>query len=144
MNKKAEKFKGFIEKNNYQDSFIVTEHQSEGREFVIFDTSVEVKGQYLKLVVILETGIECIIRVWIGQNLLTQENRIHVLKKLNELNNSYRIFKFFADEKGNIIMDWVNSSLDDVFDPNLIHFTLGVINREIANIYNQVMKTVWS
>ncbi|MCV2509014.1 MAG: hypothetical protein N4Q32_01070 [Neisseriaceae bacterium] len=142
MNKKAEKFQQFITEHNLQDSFSISEHTEAGRDFVLFDTSVEVGGQYLKVVVILEEGLQTIIRMWVGQGLINAQNKKHALTKLNQLNTEYKGFKFFLDGKNNVIMDWINSTSDDLFDPNLIHFTLGVINRESEYIHNAIMNSV--
>ncbi|MBN3859102.1 hypothetical protein GKC56_00825 [Neisseriaceae bacterium PsAf] len=138
MNKKAEKFQQFITEHNLQDSFSISEHTEAGRDFVLFDTSVEVGGQYLKVVVILDEGLQTIIRMWVG-HLINSQNKKHVLTKLNQLNTEYKGFKFFLDGKNNVIMDWINSTPDDLFDPHLVHFTLGVINRESEYIHNAIM-----
>ncbi|QRN41584.1 MAG: hypothetical protein GKC53_05590 [Neisseriaceae bacterium] len=142
MNKKAQNFHKFITEHNIQDSFSISEHNEVGRNFVLFDTSVEVLGQYLKVAVILEEGLQTVIRMWLGQGLINVQNKEHVLVKLNQLNTEYKGFKFFLDEKNNVIMDWINSTPDVLFDPNLIHFTLGIINREAGYIYNSIMNAV--
>ena len=58
MNKKAEKFQNFIKSRHLEHSFVVSEHQANGRDFVIFESSVVVKKEHLRLMLILDQGLQ--------------------------------------------------------------------------------------
>ena len=138
MNKKAEKFQNFIKSGHLEHSFVVSEHQANGRDFVIFESSVVVKKEHLRLMLILDQGLQTVIRMWIRQDQIALKNEKKLLKTVASLNLEYRSFKFSLDKDHHVIMDWINSSSDEAFDPDLIHFMLGVINREGSAIYNRL------
>ncbi|MFH4354913.1 MAG: hypothetical protein WDW19_04135 [Neisseriaceae bacterium] len=141
MNKKAELFQLFIHDNNLQKAFHVSEHYQDTRNFVLFTSSVEIEARRLKLAVILEEGLPTLIRVWIGSpECCESQDTKKLLRLINELNLNYKSFKFFLDEKKGVLMDWINATSDELFDPNLIHFMLGIINREAKTVYAVVFQ----
>lgn len=136
MNKKAEKFQNFIKSRHLEQSFAVSEHQANGRDFVIFESSVSVKKEHLRLMLILDQGLQTVVRMWIRQDQIALKDERKLLQTVANLNLNYRSFKFSLDQDHHVVMDWINSSSDESFDPDLVHFMLGVINREGSAIYN--------
>jgi hypothetical protein len=135
MNKKAQQFQDYLQRHQLAKSFSINEHNEGGRNFVLFNSAIETgTGHFFKLVVILEEGLQTIIRVWLTAEDSSDKKNSCLLDRVNILNTHYRSFKFFLDDRNNIVMDWINSNSDDSFDPDLVHFMLGVVNREAKTL----------
>ena len=58
MNKKAQQFQDYLQRHQLTKSFSVNEHNEGGRNFVLFDSAIEIgTDHFFKLVVILEEGL---------------------------------------------------------------------------------------
>ena len=90
-NIKAENFKKFLvekEINVFQEEVLNDELQS-----VVFRSHIEVGGQNLPTVLIIDNSIYTILRVQIVMGVITKENREAVLDLINKFNSQYKVFK---------------------------------------------------
>ena len=90
-NIKAENFKKFLvekEINVFQEEVLNDELQS-----VVFRSHIEVGGQNLPTVLIIDNSIYTILRVQIVTGVITKENREAVLDLINKFNSQYKVFK---------------------------------------------------
>ena len=106
MNRKAQQFQDYLQRHQLAKSFSMNEHNEGGRSFVLFNSAIETgTGHFFKLVVILEEGLQTIIRVWLTAEDSSDKKNSCLLDRVNILNTHYRSFKFFLDDRNNIVMD---------------------------------------
>ena len=62
---------------------------------------------------------------------------------LNEMNRSYKVFKYVAADDGTIYLDSCIPSSNEMFDPQLVRVILDVIVNHLQSEYKKIMKEVW-
>lgn len=128
MNKKAELFKAFYDTNDAK-AFVADELQDETMHTVVFRSGVEIKGQRLPLLAIVDDSIYTMMRVILGSNVVTDTNRQAVRELLNKSNEEFKIFKFYEHKEanaanGDVVLDVCLPSTDEKFDPALFDAVL--------------------
>ena len=88
--------------------------------------------------------IYVMIRVQVATGALKEKNEEQVLTYLNEQNRSYKVFKYFLDEDGNIFLDACVPTTDDDFNPELIRVILDVMVGHLTENYAGLMKKIWA
>ena len=119
VNLKAQKFEAYTQANK-MDFFVKNEMKDEA-----------------------DTTIYTIIRVQIGSQLLKDENKLALLEYLNQLNRSYKVFKYVAAEDGSIFLDACLPSTNESFDAEIVRVILDVIVDHLNNEYKNIMKQAW-
>ena len=109
----------------------------------IDQSNLKVEGQTIPLGIITDNTIYTIIRVQIGSQLLKDENKLALLEYLNQLNRSYKVFKYVAAEDGSIFLDACLPSTNDSFDAEIVRVILDVIVDHLNNEYKNIMKQAW-
>lgn len=142
MNEKAEKFNEVI-KNMQEDVFEVEEMEDETKT-VVYRSRMEVQGQLLPTVVVLDDSIYSIIRVFIGSRLVNDENRSRIHAYLNELNSKYKVFKYYEAPDGDIVLDACIPAATPFFDGEIIPAIIDVILKHLTETYSKLMSVVWS
>ena len=104
MNNKAQAFNDFLT-NNQIEAFQVQEVPDDAQGTVVFRSAIEVEGQRLPTLVILDQSPYALIRVQLLSQCRTEENELAVLRFVNEQNLTYKPFKLFFDNQGSLIMD---------------------------------------
>ncbi len=148
MNKKAEAYKEFLEAANIKWGE-VTEIQEDVPEEqkmhpVVYRSAIGVNGQNLPTMLVIDDSIYVMLQVRVGAGLVKEENKEAVLDHINKLNESFKVFKYYADEAGNIILESCIPSTDDQFVPQMIHAVIDVIANHLNDEYPKLMKTVWA
>ena len=100
VNLKAQKFEAYTQANKMD--FFVKNEMKDDADTVVFQSNLKVEGQTIPLGIITDNTIYTIIRVQIGSQLLKDENKLALLEYLNQLNRSYKVFKYVAAEDGSI------------------------------------------
>ena len=121
MNKKAEMFKKFYDKNDAK-AFVADELKDESMHTVVFRSGVEIKGQRLPLLAIIDDSIYTMMRVILESHVVTDNNRQAVHTLLNKNNEEFKVFKFYEhkDSKaanGDVILDICLPGTEETFDP---------------------------
>ena len=142
MNKKAEKFNAFLDENKIT-CFATQEVDNEVHP-VVYRSFMEVSGQNLPTMVVLDDSIYAMVQVRVAGGVVKEANRAAVLAHLNQLNEKYKVFKYFVSESGDITIESCAPTTDDGFDPNVIHAIIDVILKHLADEYPQIMKVVWA
>ena len=143
MNKKAEVYQKFLEENkiNWSDVFEVPKADEVPEESfmhpVVFRSAIGIQGQNLPTIYVM-------LQVRVGAGLVKEANKAAVLEHLNALNENYKVFKYYADEAGNIIIESCIPSTDDQFVPQMIHAVIDVIVDHLNSEYPKLMKAVWA
>lgn len=141
VNLKAQKFEAYT-KANKMDFFVKNEMKDDA-DTVVFQSNLKVEGQTIPLGIITDNTIYTIIRVQIGSQLLKDENKLSLLEYLNQLNRSYKVFKYVAAEDGSIFLDACLPSTNDSFDAEIVRVVLDVIVDHLNNEYKNIMKQAW-
>lgn len=141
VNLKAQKFEAYT-KANKMDFFVKNEMKDDA-DTVVFQSNLKVEGQTIPLGIITDNTIYTIIRVQIGSQLLKDENKLALLEYLNQLNRSYKVFKYVAAEDGSIFLDACLPSTNESFDAEIVRVILDVIVDHLNNEYKNIMKQAW-
>ena len=141
VNLKAQKFEAYTQANKMD--FFVKNEMKDDADTVVFQSNLKVEGQTIPLGIITDNTIYTIIRVQIGSQLLKDENKLALLEYLNQLNRSYKVFKYVAAEDGSIFLDACLPSTNDSFDAEIVRVILDVIVDHLNNEYKNIMKQAW-
>lgn len=141
-NIKAENFKKFLvekEINVFQEEVLNDELQS-----VVFRSHIEVGGQNLPTVLIIDNSIYTILRVQIVTGVITKENREAVLDLINKFNSQYKVFKYYITDSGDLCLDCCLSFTEENFDSELVRVIIDVVIQHLVEEYPQIMRAVWA
>ena len=92
MNKKAESFKKYLDDKKIT-CFTVDEIAGDNLNSVVFRSNIEINGQQLPTIVILDSSIYGMVRVLVAPRVLNDANEAGLLKELNRLNKGFKSFK---------------------------------------------------
>ncbi|WP_371366970.1 hypothetical protein SRRS_11160 [Sporomusa rhizae] len=140
MNAKAEKFQKSLEDNNI--NLFSTELIEDTLKSSVFRSRIEVKGQQLPAVIIIDESIFTIIRTQIVTG-IDADKRADLLHCVNEMNEKFKIFKYYLAEDGTLLMDVCIPFVDETFDSNMIHLMVDVLVRHLDETYPRLMQKVW-
>ena len=139
-NEKAIKFQEFLIDNDI-NVFSVNTVDDE-YETVIFRSRIETNGQILPMAIIIDTSLFTIIRTQIVTGI--EDNRRDAIKDyLNRLNVKYKIFKYYLQTDGTIVLDICLPFTDEKFDSKLIQLMLNVLVQHLETVYHDIMAKVW-
>ena len=141
MNKKAENFKKYLEKNKIK-SFNIDEIAGDALNSVVFRSNIEINGQQLPTIVVLDSSIYGMVRVLVAPRVLNETNEAELLKELNRLNKSYKSFKYYFDDNGSLVLDCCILFKEDS-DGELIYTMFDVIIRHLNSEYKKLMQLIW-
>ena len=141
MNSKAEKFLVFLKEQDIK-VFEVAELEDEFKT-TIFRSRMEVAGQLLPTVVLLDESIYPLVRVQIVDKAVKGESLERVLAYTNELNGKYKIFKYYVTAEGALMLDCCLPSNTEKFDGELVRVVLDVVLKHLIEEYPNLMTQVW-
>lgn len=142
MNKKAEKFNAFMKEHN----ITCFNAQNLGNEVhtVLYRSFMEVSGQNLPTMVILDDSIYAMLQVRVAAGVVKEANRAAVMEHLNKLNEKYKVFKYYINENGDIVIESCIPTTEDDFVPGIVNAVIEVVLKHLVEEYPQIMKIVWS
>lgn len=141
MNTKSEKFTKMLKKHKitcFNEETIKDELNT-----VLFRSVMEIEGQRLPLVVILDDSIYVMCRVLVAGKCLNAKNRIEVGNFINKLNSNYKSFKFYATDAGEIVMDTCIPTTVEQFEPDMVRALIDLAVKCLEENYRPLMKLVW-
>ena len=141
LNLKASKFEKYLEDNKID--FFQKEEANDESGTVIFKSNIRVEGQVLPMGIITDNTIYTIIRVQVGSQLVKDSNKDKFLDYLNNLNRSYKVFKYVAAEDGSVFVDACLPSTNESFDAEIVRLVLDVVVDHLNSEYKTIMKQVW-
>ena len=110
---------------------------------VLFRSRIEVRGQMLPMVIIIDKSVFTIIRTQIVTGI--EEAQADKLKAyLNDLNRDYKIFKYYLREDGNVYLDICLPFVDESFDSQMVQLMLSILVKHLEAVYGDVMAFVWA
>lgn len=142
MNSKAESFKAYLDKNKIT-SFTIEEIKDDQLNSVIFRSNIEVNGQQLPTIVILDSSIYGMFRILVAPKVLNDNNETELFKEVNNLNKAYKSFKYYFDNEGSLIADCCVLLKDGTVDGDLFYTMFKVIIRNLNSEYKKMMQLIW-
>ena len=142
MNLKATKFTNFINERNI-NVFQMQEIDGDMHP-VVYRSAMEVGGQNLPTMLVIDDSIYVMLQVRVGAGLVKESNKAAVMEHMNSLNENYKVFKYYANENGDIVIESCIPTTDEEFVPELVHAVIDVVLKHLNEEYPKLMKTVWS
>ena len=142
MNLKATKFTNFINERNI-NVFQMQEIDGDMHP-VVYRSDLEVGGQNLPTMLVIDDSIYVMLQVRVGAGLVKESNKAAVMEHMNSLNENYKVFKYYANENGDIVIESCIPTTDEEFMPELVHAVIDVVLKHLNEEYPKLMKTVWS
>jgi len=143
MNKKAEKFSERLKELKEDQQFQIEEIKDE-LQTVVYRSSLEVGGQRLPVVVIIDQSIFVIVRIVVANNCLTEKSpRAKLEHYINELNGAYKIFKYYIREN-TLVLDMSLPAAETGFEPDLIRAALDLAIKHLGETFPATMEVVWN
>ena len=152
VNLKAAKFEQYTKAHNMD--FFVKEELHDAADTVVFKSNLKVEGQTIPVGIITDNTIYTIIRVQVGSGLVKESNKNKFEEYLNDLNRSYKVFKYVAAEDGSVFLDACMPSTNESFDPEIVRVVLDVVvdhlgghadkdGNHVPGEYANIMKQAW-
>ena len=142
MNLKATKFTNFINERNI-NVFQMQEIDGDMHP-VVYRSAMEVGGQNLPTMLVIDDSIYVMLQVRVGAGLVKESNKAAVMEHMNSLNENYKVFKYYANENGDIVIESCIPTTDEEFMPELVHAVIDFFLKHLNEEYPKLMKTVWS
>ena len=142
MNLKATKFTNFINERNI-NVFQMQEIDGDMHP-VVYRSAMEVGGQNLPTMLVIDDSIYVMLQVRVGAGLVKESNKAAVMEHMNSLNENYKVFKYYVNENGDIVIESCIPTTDEEFMPELVHAVIDVVLKHLNEEYPKLMKTVWS
>ena len=142
MNLKAQKFTNFINERNI-NVFQMQELDGDMHP-VVYRSAMEVGGQNLPTMLVIDESIYVMLQVRVGAGLVKESNKAAIMEHMNSLNENYKVFKYYANENGDIVIESCIPTTDEEFMPELVHAVIDVVLKHLNAEYPKLMKTVWS
>lgn len=140
VNFKARKWQEHLATNNI--TCFGTQIVGDELHTVLFRTVLDVNGQELPIIIFTDDSAFTVIKVLVTPGAVNDSNKIAVLESINEMNRSYKLFKYLVSEK-DIELECCNLSRDDFFDPQVIHISLDIILEHLQKEYPKLMQMIW-
>lgn len=104
MNIKAEVFNKYLEDKEIK-AFQVEEIADEAQHTVVYRSHIEVEGQQLPTLVLLDDSVFSMVRVQVAPQALTEENELELQRMASEYNMKFKPFKLYFDQNGALVLD---------------------------------------
>ena len=104
MNIKAEVFNKYLAEKGIK-AFQVEELADDAQHTVVFRSNIEVEGQQLPTIVVLDDGVFSMVRVLVASRALTAENELELQRLASEYNMKFKPFKLYFDQNGALVLD---------------------------------------
>lgn len=143
MNKKAQIFQEYLEEKKIT-CFEVQEIENDALNTVVFRSAIDVEGQQLPTLVILDSSIYAMIRVRVANAALKEENKTALVEAINKINSQYKIFKYYFADDGALILDSYILSRQEELDCDMVYTVLDIIVKHLTAEYKNIMKLIWA
>ena len=104
MNIKAEVFNKYLEEKEIK-AFQVEEIADDAQHTVVYRSHIEVEGQQLPTLVLLDDSVFSMVRVQVAPQALTEENELELQRMASEYNMKFKPFKLYFDQNGALVLD---------------------------------------
>ena len=143
MNKKAENFQAFLEEKAIRNAFQAEETGDEW-ETVLFRSQLDIDGNKLPTLLLLDSSIYGILRVLIAPKVPAGESEAAVLRLINGYNRRFKAFKYYLDDAGALVLDVCILSGEGEDTGDMVYAIYDVILRHLNEAYKEIMRSIWS
>lgn len=143
LNKKAQIFQKYLNEKKIT-CFNMQEIEGDTLNTVVFRSIIDVEGQQLPTLVILDSSIYAMIRVRVANAALQEENKTALVEAINKINSQYKIFKYYFADDGALILDSYVLSRQEELDCDMIYTVLDIIVKHLTAEYKNIMKLIWA
>ncbi|MBQ7515899.1 MAG: histidine kinase [Schwartzia sp.] len=131
MNRKAQLFQNLVDKMPQDDVFLV-ETMEDDFHTTLFRSQLEIRdGLFRPMVVIIDDSIYTMIRVWAAGKAVNDANRAVLKEYLNQMNRHYKVFKYYDNEDGDIVVDACLAADERHFDPEMVATVIDVVMQHL-------------
>lgn len=143
LNKKAQIFQKYLNEKKIT-CFNMQEIEGDALNTVVFRSIIDVEGQQLPTLVILDSSIYAMIRVRVANAALQEGNKTALVEAINKINSQYKIFKYYFADDGALILDSYVLSRQEELDCDMIYTVLDIIVKHLTAEYKNIMKLIWA
>ena len=137
MNSKAQAFVETLKTYKVENWFEVEEYHDDF-DSVVFRGFIDAVGYRVPTFVILDTSIFSMIRLVLSQEEVRDEKRVEVLDYINQLNEDFKLCKYYINSADNkLYLDVCVPALDEQFNPT---FLLRIMTDLLQDHLNQHME----
>jgi len=127
MNRKAELFQQMVAQMPEDDVFLV-EVMDDDFHTVLFRSRLEIRdGLFRPIAVVIDDSIYTMVRVWAMGKAVTDANRAVLKEYMNRMNRHYKVFKYYDNEDGDIVVDACVAADENHFDPEIVATVIDVV-----------------
>lgn len=142
MNNRAEQFKKFLDEKEIK-YFTINEIKNDKLNTVVFRSNLDINGHRLPILIILDDSIYGMIRIFISPKALNKDNVTELRIGINEMNKTYKSFKYYFDNEDNLILDCCILLNEIEKEGNLIYTMVDVIIKHLNSEYKNLMQLIW-
>ena len=139
MNTNAEKLKQYLDEN-LPDAFQLAD--SEDGAVTYFQSAVEIEGKPYPIMAFVDETMYTPIKILVAAEAVNRRNKAAVLERLNDINARILPFKYFVDEKNNIVFLGYTTTWGDTFNPAVVHGSLLAMLDNLKAEYKAIMKAL--
>ena len=140
MNAKAEQFQAYLDEKEIK---AFTHEEVEGDQFgtEVFRSTIDIGGNRLPTIVILDNTVYGMIRVLVAPNAVHDGNENVLLKLVNDYSKKFKAFKYYLDDQGSLVLDLCVLGIEA--DGNMIYAMFDMIINHLNGSYKDIMKAIW-
>lgn len=142
MNNKAEQFQQYLQEKKIE-AFAVDELKDDEMGTVVFRSHMDIEGQQLPTLVIVDNSIFVQIRVVLLKKARSKEKELEVLQVLNEENMKYKPFKLYFSQEGDCIFDVSLVTEQEKLSGDMVYTMFKVLIDYLNENYRKIMKAIW-
>lgn len=142
MNSKAEQFQQYLQEKKIE-AFAVDELKDDEMGTVVFRSHMDIEGQQLPTLVIVDNSIFVQIRVVLLKKARSKEKELEVLQVLNEENMKYKPFKLYFSQEGDCILDVSLVTEHEKLSGDTVYTMFKVVIDYLNENYRKIMKAIW-
>ncbi len=135
---KGKIFGEFLEKNEIK--CFTKEEMKDDLKTVVYRSTIEVEGNKLPTIIILDNSIYTVLRVQVSPKVKEKEK---LTNYLNELNSKYKVFKYYVGADEGLYMDSVMPCTQENFSSELVYTVIDVVVKHLVAEYSNIMKKIW-
>mgnify|MGYP003589430406 CR=1 FL=1 len=143
---KSKQFDDYLAKNglNWFERIEVPEEEIQYRT-VVYRGTLDAVGTQFQVIVVLDDSIYGLLRIVLTPSAIDEESIDSVLRYLNELNYTFKSFKYYLDQDNRIYLDVSFPSTAEEFNPELVvYMTVEVVLPHLKEYYPKLMQVAWS
>ena len=92
----------------------------------------------------IDDSIYVMLQVRVGAGLVKEANKAAVMDHMNKLNEHYKVFKYYAADNGDVVIESCMPTTDNEFVPEMVHAVIDVVLKHLNEEYSKIMKVVWA